>query len=30
MRIGGLGRMYSLFGDCMDDIMSEMNEALAA
>ena len=27
---GGLGRMYSLFGDCMDDIMSEMNEALAA
>lgn len=27
---GGLGRMYSLFGDSMDDVMSEMNEALAA
>ena len=27
---GGLGRMYVLFGDRMDDIMSEMNEALAA
>ena len=27
---GGLGRMYVLFGDVMDDVMSEMNEALAA
>ena len=27
---GGLGRMYALFGDRMDDVMSEMNEALAA
>ena len=27
---GGLGRMYALFGDGMDEIMSEMNEALAA
>ena len=27
---GGLGRMYVLFGDRMDKIMSEMNEALAA
>ena len=27
---GGLGRMYSLFGNRMDDIMSEMNEVLAA
>ena len=27
---GGLGRMYALFGDGMDDVMSEMNEALAA
>ena len=27
---GGLGRMYTLFGDRMDDVMSEMNEALAA
>ena len=27
---GGMGRMYSLFGDRMDDIMSEMNEALSA
>ena len=27
---GGLGRMYVLFGDTMDDVMSEMNEALAA
>ena len=27
---GGLGRMYVLFGDGMDDVMSEMNEALAA
>ena len=27
---GGLGRMYALFGDGMDDVMGEMNEALAA
>ena len=27
---GGLGRMYALFGDRMDDVMSEINEALAA
>ena len=27
---GGLGRMYGLFGDRMDDVMSEVNEALAA
>ena len=27
---GGLGRMYTLFGDSMDDVMSEMNEALSA
>ncbi|MCY3818521.1 MAG: DEAD/DEAH box helicase family protein [Gammaproteobacteria bacterium] len=27
---GGMGRMYVLFGDGMDDVMSEMNEALAA
>ena len=27
---GGLGRMHVLFGDRMDDVMSEMNEALAA
>ncbi len=27
---GGLGRMYALFGDRMDEVMSEMNEALAA
>ena len=27
---GGLGKMYALFGDGMDDVMSEMNEALAA
>ena len=27
---GGLGRMYALFGDGMDEIMSEMNEVLAA
>ena len=27
---GGLGRMYALFGDKMDDVMSEVNEALAA
>ena len=27
---GGLGRMYVLFGDGMDRVMAEMNEALAA
>ena len=27
---GGLGRMYVHFGDRMDDVMSEMNEVLAA
>ena len=27
---GGLGRMYALFSDRMDEVMSEMNEALAA
>ena len=27
---GGLGRMYALFGDGMDDVMAEMNEAMAA
>ena len=27
---GGLGRMYALFGERMDAVMSEMNEALAA
>ncbi len=27
---GGLGRMHALFGDRMDDIMSEVSEALAA
>jgi len=27
---GGLGKMYALFGDGMDEVMSEMNEALAA
>ena len=27
---GGLGRMYALFGDRLDDVMSEVNEALAA
>jgi type I restriction enzyme R subunit len=27
---GGLGQMYALFGDGMEDIMAEMNEALAA
>ena len=27
---GGLGRMYVLFGDRMDGVMAEMNEALAA
>ena len=27
---GGLGRMYQLFGDSMDKLFDEMNEALAA
>ncbi|MCY4237565.1 MAG: DEAD/DEAH box helicase family protein [Rhodospirillaceae bacterium] len=27
---GGLGRMHALFGDRMDDVMAEVNEALAA
>jgi type I restriction enzyme, R subunit len=27
---GGLGQMYALFGDGMEDIMTEMNEALSA
>jgi type I restriction enzyme R subunit len=27
---GGLGKMYQLFGDGMDDVLEEMNEALAA
>ncbi len=27
---GGLGRMYALFGDGMEEVMAEMNEALAA
>ena len=27
---GGMGKMHVLFGDKMDDLMSEMNEALAA
>ncbi|MCY4054930.1 MAG: DEAD/DEAH box helicase family protein [Cyanobacteria bacterium MAG CAR4_bin_6] len=27
---GGLGRMYTLFGDSMDGILAEMNEVLAA
>mgnify|MGYP003120201835 CR=1 FL=1 len=27
---GGLGQMYTLFGDKMDDVMIEMNEALSA
>ncbi|MCF3595757.1 DEAD/DEAH box helicase family protein [Rhodobacteraceae bacterium LMO-12] len=27
---GGLGQMYALFGDGMDDVMTEMNEALSA
>ena len=27
---GGLGRMYQLFGDGMDDVIEELNEALAA
>jgi type I restriction enzyme R subunit len=28
--LGGLGRMYKLFGDRMDDLIGELNEALAA
>lgn len=27
---GGLGRMHQLFGDQMDDVINELNEALAA
>ena len=27
---GGLGKMYALFGDGMDEVMSDINEALAA
>ena len=27
---GGVGKMYQLFGDEMDPIIDEMNEALAA
>lgn len=27
---GGLGQMYALFGDGMEDVMTEMNEALSA
>ena len=26
---GGLGQMYALFGDQMDDVIEELNEALA-
>ena len=27
---GGLGKMYQLFGENMDDVINELNEALAA
>jgi type I restriction enzyme R subunit len=27
---GGLGKMYQLFGEGMDTVLQEMNEALAA
>jgi type I restriction enzyme R subunit len=27
---GGMGRMYQLFGEKMDDVIAELNEALAA
>ena len=27
---GGLGQMYKLFGDRMDNVIDELNEALAA
>ena len=27
---GGLGQRYKLFGDRMDDVIDELNEALAA
>ena len=27
---GGMGRMYVLFGDLMDEVIADMNEALAA
>ena len=26
---GGMGRMYQLFGEQMDDVINELNEALA-
>ena len=26
---GGMGQMYNLFGDRMDDVIDELNEALA-
>jgi hypothetical protein len=29
-RAGGLGKMYQVFGDRMDTLISELNEALAA
>jgi len=29
-RAGGLGKMYQLFGDRMDQLIAELNEALAA
>ena len=27
---GGLGKMYQLFGERLDDVINELNEALAA
>ena len=27
---GGMGRMHQLFGELMDDVIEELNEALAA
>ena len=27
---GGLGKMYQLFGESMEDVIKELNEALAA
>jgi type I restriction enzyme, R subunit len=29
-RKGGMGQMYALFGERMDEVMAEMNEALSA
>ncbi len=29
-RKGGMGQMYKLFGDRMDDVIDELNKALAA